>query len=265
MGISNSIQSNIKGASDDATIRDYSLFLGGLNAKNNVLGAYTPLKTGYARIFMIKSPAFMMKWDADRTKSFRHLVEYGFIGVDGIQNTTLETEQLTGGYAGRQLDVATTAKDETNEITIRLYEFSGSPVRAYIDAWVTGISDPLTGLSHYHGVDTSYSQKNHTAEMIYLVTDPTGKNIEYACMFANMMPKQVKKDHFNYEAGQHNIVQVDIPFTAVKYESPDINLAAAKLLEKYTVLMNGYNFKSGYISGTSLDGDEASGSNITDK
>lgn len=249
----NTLQSNIKQYSKDMT--QYSLFLGGLNVKNKALDQYSPLKTGYARIFFVKMPTFMNKIMPNKTKNFKHLLEYGFVGVDGIQNTTLEFEQITGGYSGRQFDVGTTAKDETNEVTVKVYEFAGSPVREYTDMWMTGISDPFTGIGHYHGAmdldpTLQYSQANHTAEAIYVQTDPTGRHtgIEYACLLANMMPKTVKKDHLNYEAGQHPIVQVDIPFTCVKYESPQINLIATELVKKFAILRDYLEFTSGYTT-----------------
>lgn len=245
------LQSNIKQYDKDMT--KYSLFLGGLNVKNKALEQYSPLKTGYARLFLVKMPVFMDKIVPNKTKNFKHLMEYGFVGVDGIQNTTLEFEQITGGYAGRQFDVATVAKDETNEITVKLYEFAGSPVREYIDIWVSGISDPHTGIGHYHGAleadpNLQYAQSNHTMEAIYVQTDPTGRSngIEYACLLTNMMPKTVKKDHFNYEAGQHSIVQTDVPFTTVKYESPQINSIAKALIAKYAILRDYLQFDSGY-------------------
>lgn len=245
------IQSNIKRYDKDMT--KYSLFLGGLNVTNQALNQYDPLKTGYARIFFTKMPVFMEKIMPVETKNFKHLMEYGFVGVDGIQNVTLDFEQVTGGYVGRQFDVATTAKDETNSITIKLYDFAGSPVREYCDMWISGISDYYTGIGHYHGamdLDSSikYTQSNHTAEAFYIQTDPTGRSdaIEYACLLCNMMPKGVKKDHFNYEAGTHSIVQTDIEYTAVKYESPQVNEIAKALLDKYKILRNYLDFQSGY-------------------
>lgn len=246
------LQSNIRQYTQDMT--RYSLFMGGLNVKSAALEQYSPLKTGYARIFMVKMPPFMENIVPRKTKNFRHLLEYGFVGVDGIQNTTLEFEQVTGGYAGRQFDVATVAKDETTEVTVKLYEFQGSPVREYTDLWLTGISDPQTGMGHYHGAledasaNLTYSQVNHTAEAIYVQTDPTGRSngVEFACLLSNMMPKTVKKDHFNYEAGQHSLVQTDVQFTCVKYESPQINLIAKALIDKYAVLRDYLEFNSGY-------------------
>ncbi len=247
----NTIQSNIKQYNKDMT--RYSLFMGGLNVKNRALQQYSPLKTGYARLFIVKTPVFMDKIVPIKTKNFKHLLEYGFVGVDGIQNISMEFEQVTGGYAGRSFDVATVAKDETNEITVKLYEFAGSPVREYIDLWVTGVSDTNTGLGHYHGVlekdpTVEYSQANHTMEAIYVQTDPTGRSegIEYACLLTNMMPKTVKKDQFNYEAGQHSIVQTDVPFTTVKYESPQINEIAKALIKKYAILRDYLQFDSDY-------------------
>jgi hypothetical protein len=256
----NSIQSNIKNKTGDLT--KYSLFLGGLDVSNASLAQYDPLRTGYARVFFVRKPKFLAELFAQSSennkakfKNFWHTLEYGFVSVDGIQNTTLETEQMTGGYAGRSFELPTMSKDETNAITLKVYESAGSPIREMIDLWVTGMSDPHTGLTHYHGMldgekAIPLSQANHTAEMIYVVTDPTGKStgIEYACMLANMMPKTVKKDHFNYESGSHPIVQYDIEFTATKYESVQINEVAQALLARQTILRNYTYFKSSYTA-----------------
>ena len=38
--------------------------------------------------------------DIAAAKRFKHLLELGFTGIDGIADTTMETEELTGGYAG---------------------------------------------------------------------------------------------------------------------------------------------------------------------
>jgi hypothetical protein len=68
------LQSNIKAYTKDMT--QYSLFLGALNVKNKALEQYSPLKTGYARIFLVKMPVFMDKIVPTKTKKFKHIVEY---------------------------------------------------------------------------------------------------------------------------------------------------------------------------------------------
>lgn len=248
----NTLQSNIKKYNSDF-ITNYSLFLGGLNATQKSLEMYDPLKTGYARIFFIKMPVFMEKIMPAETKRFRHLLEYGFTSIQGINNTELNVEQMTGGYAGRQFEIGTVAQDSTNEITVQLYEFAGSPVREYLDMWISGIADPYTGFGHYHGamdIDPSikYSQANHVAEAIYVVTDPTGRSdgIEYAALLSNMMPKSVPQSHFNYESGQHAITTVDCQFTCVKYQSPQINTIAKALIDRFQVMRDYLDFESQY-------------------
>ena len=66
-----------------------------------------------------------------------------------------------------------------------------------------------------------YAQHNHVAEAIYVATDPTGRSdgIEYACLLTSMIPKQVKKDHFNYESGQHELVKTELAFTALTFSA----------------------------------------------
>lgn len=258
----NTIQSNIKRNTKDFS--EYSLFLGGLDISSKNIDQFDPLRTGYVRIFIVKLPRFMEILDLDMAKRFKHFVEMGFIGVSGIGNTTMEYEGITGGYAGNKFDVPSVCRDETDGVTVRVYEMSGSPVREFLDTWMTGISDPLTGLSHYHGVldeTCTYKASNHIMEMFYVATDPTGNEIEYACMLCNMMPKTVAKQHFDFEPGSHPAVQLDMDFTATRYESPQINEVSAALLAKFKILRDYLNFTSGYTT-ADVDAMESYNNNI---
>ena len=268
-----SLQSNIKNNNKDLT--KYSLFLGGLNVKAKALEQYNPLKTGYTRIFVVQMPKFMNRILPLASKNFKHMIEYGFKSIDGIQNLTMEYEAITGGYAGRSFEIPTILKDETNAITIKLQEMSGSPVREYIEMWLSGISDPHTGLCHYHGAlekdlatgnaGMEAIQANQVAEMIYVSTDNTGREIEFACLLSNMIPKVVKRDHYNYESGTHNAVEYDVEFTCTMYTSPDVNNVAKLLLDKYKILTNYLDFKSDYImSNGKLEANRFADSNIED-
>ena len=247
-------QSNLK-EYNNASVMNYSLFMGGINTTFQSLAQYDILRGGYARIFFLKMPVFMERIMPTKTKWMRHMLQYGFTKVDGIENLSLDTDPVTGGYAGNSFEVAVQAKDGTNSITIGLYEFAGSPVREYMDMWLTGISDPETGIATYHGamdIDPTikYSAANHVAEAIYCVTDNTGRSdaIEYACLMTNMMPKTVKKDHFEYTSGDHPVVQIDQEFTCKKFESPQINTIAKALVSKYDFMKDYLGFQSEYTT-----------------
>lgn len=236
----------------DNKILDYSLFLGGLNVTRDALQQYDPLRTGFGRIFMIRQPAFIVKKAPAKLKRFKHVLEYANTGVSGNNNITVNFNELSGGYTGRKMEMPNIATDDTNELVIKTYEFSGSLMREVVQYWINGVTDLQSGFAHYYGLvangEMAYRQANHTAEFIYVVTDPTGQKVEYACLFANCFPKEVKLDHFNYEAGQHDLVQLDISFTCTRYMSPQINQKATQLLKRYNILMNSLNFNSGFTN-----------------
>lgn len=253
MADANTFQSNIKTHTMD-NITDYALFLGGLNVTRDSLQQYDPLKTGFGRIFMIRKPKFVDNKIGTKFKKFKHVLEYANTGVNGIGNISMGFTGVQGGYTNKQFDIPTIMTDDMNEFTIKTYEFSGSLMREVIQYWLNGVADLQSGFSTYYNTDRiddpnkglPVCQANQTAEFIYVVTDQTGREVEYACMFANCMPKEIKLDHFSYDAGQHDLVPMDITFTCTRYMSPQINQKAKQLIIKYNVLMSSLNFNSGY-------------------
>lgn len=251
------IQSGIK-SFNKTNITDYALMLGGLNVAHDALAQYDPLKTGFGRIFMVTKPLFLDKIIGNKLKIFKHIIEYGNTSISGITDTDVDFNSMTGGYVGKSMEIPSVAKDNTNQLTINVYEFSGQPVREVIHTWINGTMDLMSGLTHYYGhagyPDANGNMKdgeivpcqaNQTAEFIYVNTDQTGTKVEYACMFANCFPRSIKNDQFNYESGTHDLVQYSIEFSATKYESSAINEIGQKLIDKYQVLMNSIDFYPG--------------------
>ena len=245
MAVSTTIQSGIKHHKRD-DITNYALFMGGTNVTHDVLANYDPLKTGYGRLFMVRKPVFLDKCIHTQLKKFKHILEYGNTAVQGINDVSVNFNQITGGYVGKSFEIPSVATDDTNSFTVNCYEFSGSPIREVIHTWINGTTDLLTGFAHYNGVgDLQRIQANQTAEFIYVSTDNTGQAIEYACLFANCFPRGIKNDQFNYTAGEHNLVEYNIEFTCTKYESLHINKVAQELIRRYRLLANSLNFNSG--------------------
>ncbi len=243
----------------------YSLMLGGLNVTHEALAQYDPLITGYGRLFMVRTPAFMNRLYNDKTKHFKHILEYGNTAVSGVDDVQLQFQDMQGGYAGRQFAIPTIVQDGTESFTVQTYEFSGSPIREYVYSWINGISDLQSGLTHYGGLiqkgDMDYNAANHSAEFIYVVTDRTGMKVEYACMFANCVPTNIKNDQFNTQQGSHEMVQYDIQFRCTKYEGLDINKKAQLLLKNYQILVNSLEFNSGLGDVVKADASDKSGYN----
>lgn len=238
------LQSNIKTHNKD-DLTKYALFLGGTNVAHEVLQCYDPLRTGYGRLFMVRKPIFLIDTIPNKLTKFKHILEYGNTSINGLTDVSVNFAQIQGGYNAKSFEIPTMAQDNSNTFTVQVYEFSGSPVREVITHWINGTSDLLTGLTHYNGSTIEKLQANNTAEFIYVATDNTGEKIEYACFLANCFPGGINTDAFNYNSGEHNLVQTDIEFHCTKYESLQVNRVAQKLLNKYRIVTNSLNFHSG--------------------
>jgi hypothetical protein len=102
--------------------------------------------------------------------------------------------------------------------------------------WISSIADPETGIATYpkvYGLD--YSAKNHTGEMMYIVTRPDvnnveKRNIEFAAYYTNVMPKKIPLSHFEYSQGEHNLVEIEIPFAGNMHISSKVDNYAQRLL-----------------------------------
>ena len=269
MGAPITIQSNIK--SNTKSFDKFGYFLGGIDVTHQNLDMFTPYIRGVSRIFLHKPPAFMQERFPDMTRRFKTYLETGYTSLDGIGDITVDFTDFEGGFAGQRYSTVSLSRDETDTITIQLYELTGSPIREYLDTWITGTRDPRSGIAHYHGVIAEkgadyYSEKNHTAEMFYVNLDPTAINIEYCAMFAHMFPTRVPKAHLNYEKGNRDNAQLDIEMRCTKYESPAINNIGAWYIANSNVNYNYLDFDpnvtvkgAGFNSGYTYDYGTGSG------
>jgi hypothetical protein len=219
------------------SFENFSYWLGGVDVTDQNLDQFNPYIQGVSRIFMYKVPAFMKVLDPDMTRRFKTIVETGATSISGIGNLSSDFVEFQGGFAGQRFNNISSVTDDTDTLTIQVYELSGSPIREFLDTWMTGVRDPRSGIAHYHGAvktdigNTSggsgetvlYGERSHTAEFVYTTMDPTGLDLEYSCLWAHCFPTTVDKSHLNYETGNRANVQMNIEFRTTKYESPAIN------------------------------------------
>lgn len=253
--------------------KEMSYFIAGIDVTDQNLDQLTPYIPGITRMFMHKEPYFMQIAFPEETDNFKSYIETGYKSISGIADMQVQSEQIQGGWANQNYEVISSVTDDTDTISIGIYEQTGSPVREYLELWISGIRDPRSGVAHYHGVvetpdhnngqNTTYGdvrtqgqinannpsgiwvpycERNHTAEFVYYDLDPTAHYIEYACMFAHAFPKGVKKDHLNYSSGDRAPVEMTVDFAVMKYESRYINDLAIHYLTKDQLEYNYLNF-----------------------
>lgn len=239
--------------------KNFAYFQSGIDVTQQNLEQMTPYVPGISLLFMHRTPLFMEKAFKDMTDNFKSYIETGFKSVQGIGDLSADFIDIEGGWAAQKFSNISLVRDDTDEITIELYEQTGSPVREFIETWMTGVRDPRSGVAHYHGaldMDTDsveYSEKNHTCEFIYMDLDPTARFIEYACMFAHCFPTKVPKSHLNYQSGQRGEVLMDLGFKVTKYEGRYINDIAAWYLAQNKLTYNYLDFNPNRKAGHSAD------------
>jgi len=250
-----STQDNIRSSAfengaNKSTKIDYSkdnLFTGVWNLDQNNLDKFDPFVTGYGAIIWTKLPAFFDYLDSqfsDFRAQFKAMTERNFKSFSGLSDLNLDTEALSHGFAGNELNTAVNIKKENTTFTLKHYELAGSPIREMYQIWVTGIRDPETGLATYHGAikngSLRYSMKNHTGELLYVVTDPSfavggATGIEFACYYTNVFPTKVFLDHLNYSSGDHAVQELDQEFRGNFHMSNEINKLAVNAMSTYTI------------------------------
>lgn len=231
----------------------FSYFIAGIDVTQQNLDQLTPYIPGISRIFMHRTPLFMEVAFEDMTSNFKSLVETGAKSIGGIGDVSVEFTPIEGGFNNQSFQNISKTTDDSNQLSFTLYEQTGSPVREFLETWVTGVRDPRSGIAHYHGaVETPehtdltkyvpYGEKNHTAEFIYYALDPTAHYLEYACMWAHCMPTTVPKDHYNYNSGDRDAIALNLTFNGTKYESRFINDIAINYIIKDQLEYNYLNF-----------------------
>jgi len=219
--------------------KEASFFTGGMNLQSL---NFDPFVSGYA-VIIWKSVPF---WVEEEFPGFKAMTQKNFKSFDGLSDMELQTGQYEHTFNGNPYDFATTIQKNNTEFTIRHQEFSGSPIKNMYQHWVTGIRDPRTDIAQYprrYGID--YCAKNHTGELLYIVTRPDinnvgMNNIEFAAYYTNVMPTKVPFNHLNFNLNEHNPAEIDITFKGTLNIGKKVDdFAAAELKKHFAFITEG--------------------------
>jgi hypothetical protein len=168
--------------------------------------------------------------------NFIEFTQKNFKSFDGIGDMSLESADYEHTFNGNAYGVASNISKENTSFTLKHQEFSGSPVRKMYQYWVSGIRDPRTGIATYPKIfNLPYAAKNHTGELMYIVTRPdadnvTSDNIEFAAYYTNVYPTSIPLSHLNYSQNSHDLAEIDIEFRGTMNISAKVDEYAYKLL-----------------------------------
>ena len=128
---------------------------------------FAPYESGYCFLAVINGPAFMNVADTldhrkDLQDAFIKILEQEFKGLDGIEDITSDTMDITDNISTLTL-ISKVVQNTNGQITMRFTEKSGSLITKYISTYLRFIKDPRTQAKTYGGlldmVQVSKTQK----------------------------------------------------------------------------------------------------------
>jgi len=274
------LQSGIREYNGD--LSQYTGMLGGLTPDVHTLRSLNPLTTNRVLVVMYRGPYFLMHYFGEGNNAYanrqfatyKKIIEYYNVGVTvNMNDATLGTAPLQGGFAGRTIPIPTTQNAQGSQtLSIQVPELVGRPMANFHNMWIDGISDPITGLTTYHGlVAGSVSEDGKTpqrifapvtgasdlalepspawevAEFLIIALDRSGARVEGSVMALGCIPaNKVGNDLFNSNSqGNSDIQKLTLTYNCQFVQSTYVNDLATRYVQQFAVFGNSLNFNPG--------------------
>lgn len=219
------------------TIAEYSMMRGVTDFSN--AAQFNLFESGYSHLCIISKPEFLKelaKEDKDVDKllnTFCYILEYEFKGLDGIEDITADSLEVTDGISTLNV-VGKVNKQSASEISMNFTEKSGSVITNFLRYYLEGIKDPRTQAKTYHGLIKEGKMaggfENEVFNLLYIVTDNTMLGLEKAYLLCNAWPTKVPTSIYNSEKGSIEKKDIDLSWQCFVIDGPEVDQRALKCL-----------------------------------
>ena len=217
---------------------------------------FAPFESGYSFIAVINGPRMANiidtatmddkdgnQIDVDKNfkplqDSFINIIENEFRGLEGIEDITSDTMEITDNISTMSL-IGKVNQSTSSQITMRFFEKTGALITKYIATYLRYIRDPKTQAKTYGGAikdGTAYGPAQEVFNMLYVVTDSTCLHVEKAFLLLNAQPTSAGySELYNTEKGQIETKEITVNWNCFVVDGKEINKVAATYLEKIIV------------------------------
>lgn len=194
---------------------------------------------GYQHLCIISKPIFLEKlakiYPAVNSllDTFCHILEYEFKNLDGIEDITVDTLEITDGISTLNV-VGKVNKQSASEISMTFTEKSGSVITNFLRYYLEGIKDPRTQAKTYHGLIKSGllagGFENEVFNLLYIVMDNTMLQLEKSYLLCNAFPTKAPTSIYNGEKGSIEKADVEVTWQAYVLDGPEVDQRALRVL-----------------------------------
>lgn len=197
-------------------------------------------ESGYSFLIVTRIPKFLQelaKKNHEYEKlinTYVHILEYEFRGLEGIDNLTVDTGELTNGI--KKTDIITrVTRQGGSQFTMRYQEKAGSVLTKVHELFLTGIKDPDTQVKTYHGLiqdgTLEKGYENEVFNFLYIVTDNSLMEVEKAYFLVAAQPTTAELSIYNSEKGNIEFKEVGVEFNAYPIHGKGVSEKAKELLK----------------------------------
>jgi hypothetical protein len=219
-------------------LTQYTAFRGVTDFTN--IGQFDQFETGYSFLSVIQTPEFMNVL-ANRNddvknlqRSFVHMLEYEFRGLDGLPDMQADTMEITDGNNTARL-INRVTWDTSATVTMNYFEKKGQLITKYAEYYLTGIKDRMSQAKTYHGaIRNGYilpGPENEVFTLLYYVTDNTMLRLERAVLLCNCQLNAASLSNLNSTKGTYENRELTIEFNCFPVIGELVDKAASRLLQ----------------------------------
>lgn len=224
-------------------IMQYNLFKGVTDWTN--LKQFDYYEKGYPFLLVIRYPKFIemnLDYESPETKrvirSYLHILENEFIGLEGIENLTTGNGEFTNGI--KTVNYINKVEQAAGTFTMEFKERSGMPITKFNQYFLTGIKDKETQVKTYHGLIDKFKKAGIKFEpgvdkecftFLYFVTDNTMTQVEAAYLICAAQPTQAELAGADQKRGEIDNLTLSCQFQGICLNSDYIDKKAQECLD----------------------------------
>lgn len=200
------------------------------------LAKLTPFLGGRFLFIPAEMPACMEILHRKETDYIRVLLRTTVLSISGFSAHTIETTPINAGSEQNTIEIGTKGVAATRQLTLTfIAEWQSLPMLRYITTWMYYVYNLGSMAATYpHFVSTlEYHEGNHTMTAMYIIVDPSFKNVQFAVAMYAMLPISNMADSFlNQTLGDHNYVPYEVQFkvACLPIDHPSVMETAQKYL-----------------------------------
>jgi hypothetical protein len=204
------------------------------------LKQWNQYESGYGFLVVVGVPKFLEvlaqnggEQYATLLSNYKHILEYEFKGIDGLENMTVDKGTITDGISNLEI-ITKVNMQSASTFTMRYNEKSGTVLTKMHELFLSGIKDPRTQVKHYHGmikaglIEPGY--ENEIFTLLYFNTDNTMRDIERAVLILAGQPTTAELSIHNMEKGDIQFKEVGVEMSGFPVTGNEVNRRAKELL-----------------------------------